>query len=368
MSNGYKPAPLDLSHVRLTPAQLTLVDRLAENGHNVWARDRVQQGWTYSTTQDIKNKRNPRLVPYNLLDEGTKATNRESLCQAVRTLLGYGYNIEPPDQETLAGCPPRGSPRPRPRLFRAARGSAVRSGRWYFEFQAVTAGEMRVGWARPGLRPDTELGADDMAFVFNGHRAQRWHAGAGPAVAWQAGDVVGCLIDLGECHMSFTLNGEVLIGDAGSEVAFRDFEVADGFVPVCSLGLGQEGHLNLGQDVGTLRYFGICGLQEGYEPFAINMKRPIALWFSHSLPQFIPVPPKHPQLEVRGSLGGFGGFGVPIALWFSHSLSQFIPVPPEHPQLEVRGSLGGLGSPSPSGSATACPSSSPCPPSTPSSR
>ncbi|XP_027563389.1 ryanodine receptor 1-like, partial [Neopelma chrysocephalum] len=61
MSNGYKPAPLDLSHVRLTPAQLTLVDRLAENGHNVWARDRVQQGWTYSTTQDIKNKRNPRL-------------------------------------------------------------------------------------------------------------------------------------------------------------------------------------------------------------------------------------------------------------------------------------------------------------------
>lgn len=51
MSNGYKPAPLDLAHVKLTPAQLTLVDRLAENGHNVWARDRVQQGWTYSTIQ-----------------------------------------------------------------------------------------------------------------------------------------------------------------------------------------------------------------------------------------------------------------------------------------------------------------------------
>uniref|UniRef100_A0A8C2R5V6 Ryanodine receptor 1 n=1 Tax=Capra hircus TaxID=9925 RepID=A0A8C2R5V6_CAPHI len=47
MSNGYKPAPLDLSHVRLTPAQTTLVDRLAENGHNVWARDRVAQGWSY---------------------------------------------------------------------------------------------------------------------------------------------------------------------------------------------------------------------------------------------------------------------------------------------------------------------------------
>uniref|UniRef100_A0A8C0GAX4 MIR domain-containing protein n=1 Tax=Chelonoidis abingdonii TaxID=106734 RepID=A0A8C0GAX4_CHEAB len=51
MSNGYKPAPLDLAHVNLTPAQNTLVDKLAENGHNVWARDRVSQGWTYSIVQ-----------------------------------------------------------------------------------------------------------------------------------------------------------------------------------------------------------------------------------------------------------------------------------------------------------------------------
>lgn len=51
MSNGYKPAPLDLSHVRLTPNQNQLVEKLAENGHNVWARDRVRQGWTYSIVQ-----------------------------------------------------------------------------------------------------------------------------------------------------------------------------------------------------------------------------------------------------------------------------------------------------------------------------
>lgn len=50
-SNGYKPAPLDLNHVKLTPNQNTLVERLAENGHNVWARDRVRQGWTYSIIQ-----------------------------------------------------------------------------------------------------------------------------------------------------------------------------------------------------------------------------------------------------------------------------------------------------------------------------
>lgn len=29
---------------------------------------------------------------------------------------------------------------------------------------------MRVGWARPGCRPDVALGADDQAFVFEGSR------------------------------------------------------------------------------------------------------------------------------------------------------------------------------------------------------
>lgn len=50
-------------------------------------------------TQDLKNKRNPRLVPYALLDERTKKSNRDSLREAVRTFVGYGYNIEPSDQE-----------------------------------------------------------------------------------------------------------------------------------------------------------------------------------------------------------------------------------------------------------------------------
>ncbi|XP_004859110.1 ryanodine receptor 1 isoform X3 [Heterocephalus glaber] len=297
MSNGYKPAPLDLSHVRLTPAQTTLVDRLAENGHNVWARDRVGQGWSYSAVQDIPARRNPRLVPYRLLDEATKRSNRDSLCQAVRTLLGYGYNIEPPDQEpSQVESQSRWD---RVRIFRAEKSYVVQSGRWYFEFEAVTTGEMRVGWARPELRPDVELGADDLAYVFNGHRGQRWHLGSEPfGRPWQPGDVVGCMIDLTENTIIFTLNGEVLMSDSGSETAFREIEIGDGFLPVCSLGPGQVGHLNLGQDVSSLRFFAICGLQEGFEPFAINMQRPVTTWFSKSLPQFEPVPLDHPHYEV----------------------------------------------------------------------
>ena len=51
MSNGYKPSPLDLSDIKLTPGQELLVDKLAENAHNVWAKDRIKQGWTYGIQQ-----------------------------------------------------------------------------------------------------------------------------------------------------------------------------------------------------------------------------------------------------------------------------------------------------------------------------
>lgn len=43
-------------------------------------------------------------------------------------------------------------------------------GKWYFEFEAVTVGEMRVGWARPNVQADRELGSDDLAYVFNGFK------------------------------------------------------------------------------------------------------------------------------------------------------------------------------------------------------
>ncbi|KAM3601866.1 uncharacterized protein V6R79_020261 [Siganus canaliculatus] len=297
-SNGYKPMPLDLNHVKLTPNQNTLVERLAENGHNVWARDRVRQGWTYSIVQDIMNKRNPRLVPYNLLDEKTKKTNRDTVCAAVRTLIGYGYNIEPPDQES-SGDGPGSSRGDKIRVFRAEKSYGVTQGKWYFEFEASTVGEMRVGWARPSVRADTELGADELAYVFNGFKAQRWHVGNEPfGRQWQSGDVVGCMIDLTEMNIMFTLNGEMLISDSGSEMAFKDIEIGEGFIPVCSLGLSQVGRINLGQNVSSLRYFTICGLQEGFEPFAINMKRDITMWFSKSLPQFITVPTDHHHVEV----------------------------------------------------------------------
>ncbi|XP_045393232.1 ryanodine receptor 2 isoform X1 [Lemur catta] len=299
LTSGYKPAPMDLSFIKLTPSQEAMVDKLAENAHNVWARDRIRQGWTYGIQQDVKNRRNPRLVPYTLLDDRTKKSNKDSLREAVRTLLGYGYNLEAPDQDHAGRAEVCSGTGERFRIFRAEKTYAVKAGRWYFEFEAVTAGDMRVGWSRPGCQPDQELGSDERAFAFDGFKAQRWHQGNEHyGRSWQAGDVVGCMVDMNEHTMMFTLNGEILLDDSGSELAFKDFDVGDGFIPVCSLGVAQVGRMNFGKDVSTLKYFTICGLQEGYEPFAVNTNRDITMWLSKRLPQFLQVPSNHEHIEV----------------------------------------------------------------------
>ncbi|NWU29828.1 RYR2 protein, partial [Dyaphorophyia castanea] len=297
--SGYKPAPMDLSFIKLTPSQEAMVDKLAENAHNVWARDRIRQGWTYGIQQDVKNRRNPRLVPYALLDDRTKKSNKDSLREAVRTLLGYGYNLEAPDQDHATRLDVCSGIMEKFRIFRTEKTYAVKAGKWYFEFEAVTAGDMKVGWTRPGCLPDQELGSDEEAFVFDGFKAQRWHQGNEHfGRSWLAGDVVGCMVDMNEHTMMFTLNGEILLDDSGSELAFKDFEVGDGFLPVCSLGPSQVGRMNFGKDVSTLKYFTICGLQEGYEPFAVNTNRDITIWLSKRLPQFLPVPQNHEHIEV----------------------------------------------------------------------
>lgn len=51
--NGYKPQPLDLNNITLNAKIDTLVEKLAENTHNVWARNKIQEGWTYGVLEVI---------------------------------------------------------------------------------------------------------------------------------------------------------------------------------------------------------------------------------------------------------------------------------------------------------------------------
>ncbi|XP_068576132.1 ryanodine receptor 2 isoform X5 [Cebidichthys violaceus] len=320
--SGYTPAPVDLSQVFLSPAHEEVVNLLAENDHNVWARERIKQGWTYGAQQDVKGKRSPYLVPYGLLDERRRRVGREGVREAVCPLLAYGYSVEPLNQERTTLSKACLFSAEKCRVFRPDKSYSVTRGKWYFELEIVTAGNMRVGWARPGCTPDKELGSDDQAFVFDGFEAQWYHQGVEPlGRPWQRGDVVGCLVDMTDRTMIVTLNGEVLFNDRGSELAAKDFDIGEGLLPVVSVGVNQVGRLNLGHQVSSLQYFTVCGLQEGYEPFAVNMARDPALWMSWKQPQFTSIMPEDQNLQVTrvgGSKDSLSSLRVSQRLFAHH--------------------------------------------------
>lgn len=92
----YEPKPFDTAGVEL-PAELQpLVDRLAANAHDVWAAQRMSDGWTYGPSRDDANRRHPCLVPYDELPDSEKEYDRNSVRQTLKAILQLGYRIERP--------------------------------------------------------------------------------------------------------------------------------------------------------------------------------------------------------------------------------------------------------------------------------
>ncbi|KAL1457580.1 hypothetical protein WDU94_007793 [Cyamophila willieti] len=284
-----QPAPLDLSAIALTPKMEELVDQLAENTHNLWAKERIQQGWTYGLNEDPDMARSPHLVPYSKVDDAIKKANRDTASETVRTLLVYGYNLDPPtgEQQDAILAEQNRIRFMSFRTYRAEKNYAVSSGKWYFEFEILTAGPMRVGWARVDCAPGAQLGSDEHSWAFDGFNAVKVHAGLLEIFGrrYQINDVVGVFLDLYDRTISFSLNGELLMDALGGETTFADVQ-GEGFVPACTLGVGQRAKLTFGQDVNHLKYFSMCGLQEGYEPFCVNMKRAVTYWYTRDQPIF----------------------------------------------------------------------------------
>ena len=88
-------------------------------------------------------------------------------------------------------------------------------------------------------------GDSSSSFSFDGWRRLRWHLTATEwGCRWKEGDVVGCMVDIDERVMSFTLNGK---GESiGMGVAFTGFSFCGGLYPVVSFNRRERLRLILG--------------------------------------------------------------------------------------------------------------------------
>ena len=94
MENKYTPQPIDVSDVVL-PAELDeLIEALSKNVHEVWAMNRMEQGWTYGPERNDALKHHPCLVPYEELSEIEKAYDRDTALGTLRFIVKSGFEIK----------------------------------------------------------------------------------------------------------------------------------------------------------------------------------------------------------------------------------------------------------------------------------
>lgn len=90
----YKPEPLDTGDIELSGELTVLQEKLAKNVHEIWARGRLNDGWTLGDKVDSKAKKTPWLIPYEELPESEKEYDRNTAMETLKMILKLGYKIE----------------------------------------------------------------------------------------------------------------------------------------------------------------------------------------------------------------------------------------------------------------------------------
>lgn len=94
MKKAYTPNPIDTSEVLLPEELMELIEKIADNVHDVWAEGRISEGWTYGNEKNPETKTTPLLVPYNELPESEKDYDRNTALETLKLIVKLGYSIE----------------------------------------------------------------------------------------------------------------------------------------------------------------------------------------------------------------------------------------------------------------------------------
>ena len=60
----------------------------------MWAKSRIEQGWTYGETRNDAKKETPCLVAYDNLPEDEKEYDRNTAIETLKLIIKLGYSIQ----------------------------------------------------------------------------------------------------------------------------------------------------------------------------------------------------------------------------------------------------------------------------------
>lgn len=91
---NYIPQPIDTSDIQLPEELNPLLEAMAKNVHEIWAKERLAQGWTYGEKRDDAQKHHPCLVAYENLPEEEKVYDRNTSVETLKLILKLGFKID----------------------------------------------------------------------------------------------------------------------------------------------------------------------------------------------------------------------------------------------------------------------------------
>lgn len=93
IANGYNPQPINVEDIDLDANLEELTEAIAENAHDIWARARMDEGWTYGSVRNDELKQHPDLVPYSQLPDSEKEYDRIMAMNTLRLVRRLGFDI-----------------------------------------------------------------------------------------------------------------------------------------------------------------------------------------------------------------------------------------------------------------------------------
>ncbi|WP_040462166.1 RyR domain-containing protein [Haloplasma contractile] len=95
----YLPNPKDTRDIELGPDIMNLAEQLAKNVHENWAKERINQGWTYGKERKDNKKKHSCLVPYEELPAKEKVYDYNSAIETLKFIKSLGYEIVKRDDD-----------------------------------------------------------------------------------------------------------------------------------------------------------------------------------------------------------------------------------------------------------------------------
>ena len=87
---AFVPHPVETKDINLPQFIESVVDKLAENIHEIWAMNKINAQWSYGEMRDDMNKRHPCLTSFERLPISEKKYDTNLALQTLKTIMALG--------------------------------------------------------------------------------------------------------------------------------------------------------------------------------------------------------------------------------------------------------------------------------------